>query len=236
MPGRPRFSFRSPLTYILLILLRSRPLPTHIIAYTLQERGNYVASYLSYLKKRGLVWQDNYSYWHISDLGLQLLFLYENTISNIKEIEETLEKYRTFITAKIIKKNARIMQEKFVKMQEKAKFSNTSNITNYSFTERTSFEKFLEKVEKRMGRDLSETEHAIVKYLWDYSLVTGRKYWWPPSRHLDLATALAEELRISSISSISEALRLLESKGIIYITYDKRKGIPKIRIDRSLEA
>lgn len=83
--GRPKYSFRSPLTLTLLLLLRRHPLPTRIIAYALRKRGKYVSAYLSRLKKHGLVYQDGFGFWHLSDLGVQLLFYLENALSIVEK-------------------------------------------------------------------------------------------------------------------------------------------------------
>ena len=221
---RPRFSFRSPLTYILLILLRSKPLPTHILAYTLQERSNYVSAYLCRLRDHGLIRRDEYGYWFITDLGVQYLVALERALSNIEELVKRLNNDLTIKLATIINRNA-------TKTQQKCNKNSSANLLNNSLT---SFEKIVQEAEKRLGRGLSEVEYAILKYLWEFEKVTGRKYWWPPERNVSLAEALAEELRISSINAVSAALRELESKGIIYLTYDRRKNVPKVRIDKSM--
>ena len=223
---RPRFSFRSPLTYILLILLRSKPLPSHILAVTLDMPSNYVSSYLCYLRKIGLVERDQFNFWYLSDLGHQFIFSLENSLENVEEKFERLENYRIFKLAKIIKKNAR-------KTQKKCKRNSPANILNNILNSKK-FEKIVLESEKRLGRGLTEVEYAILKYLWEFEQITGRKYWWPPERNVSLAEALAEELRISSINAVSAALRELESKGIIYLTYDRRKNVPKVRIDKSM--
>ena len=80
---------------------------------------------------------------------------------------------------------------------------------------------------------------VVVEFLVDFRLRTGRRYWWPPQG--DLATALWEEISSSSkwqgvtITDISNCLRELEAAGIIYITMDKRRGVPKIRINRTFD-
>ncbi|OYT57452.1 MAG: hypothetical protein B6U76_00990 [Desulfurococcales archaeon ex4484_217_2] len=224
---RPKFTFRSPVTILLLILLRNRPLPTHIISVTLRERSNYVSAYLCRLRDHGLIKRDKYGYWSITDLGIQYLAALERAISNIEELVEKLNNDLTIKLATIINRNA-------TKMQQKATKNNKNSRFNRLESDLTSFEKIVEEAERRLGRGLSEVEYAILKYLYEFERITGRKYWWPPERNVSLAESLAEELRISSINTVSTALRELEAKGILYMTFDKRKNVPKVRIDKSI--
>ena len=229
-PGRPKYSLRSPLTLTLLILLRSQSLPTHILAYSLNLPSNYVSRYLTHLKKLGLVYRDNFGLWSITDLGLSYLDSLEKALSAIDYIKDLVKQ---LANSRIIKMTTKI-QENTTKIQGKTTKIRLSNSIIDLFNNKASLESFIEKVEERMERPLTEIEFKLVSFLWSFTVVTGRKYWWPPQPG-SLVEALAEELRISSsIDALETALRELESKGIIYITYDKRRGVPKIRLDRSL--
>ena len=82
----------------------------------------------------------------------------------------------------------------------------------------------------------------------DFERKTGRKYWWPPEP-VPLDLALSEELerwmrgrprssssnsRGASPSEIRDALRELEARGVIYITFDRRRGVQKLRLSRAI--
>jgi len=230
-PGRPRYSFRSPLTLTLLILLRSQSLPTHILAYSLNLPSKYISWYLSRLKKLGLVYRDNFGLWSITDLGLSYLDSLERSLSMIDYLKDRVKQ---ITSSQIIKLTTKIGKNT-TKIGRKTKEIHSSNLLTKLFNNSASLESFIEKVEERMDRPLTEVEFRLVSFLWSFTVVTGRKYWWPP-QPVSLVEALAEELRISSsIDALEMALRELESKGIIYITYDKRRGVPKIRLDRSLD-
>ena len=112
-PGRPKYSLRSPLTLTLLILLRSQSLPTHILAYSLGLESRYISSYLSYLKKLGFVYRDNFGLWSITDLGLSYLDSLEKALSAIdyiKDLAKQLANSRIIKMTKIIKRNTRKME------------------------------------------------------------------------------------------------------------------------------
>ena len=229
-PGRPKYSLRSPLVVTLLILLRSQSLPTHILAYSLELESRYISAYLSRLKKHGLVDRDEFGIWSITDLGLAYLDSLEKALSAINYIKDLVKQ---IANSQIIKLTTKINRNA-TKIGRKTKEIHSSNLLASLFNDSASLESFIEKVEERMERPLTEIEFKLVSFLWSFSVVTGRKYWWPP-QPVSLVEALAEELRISSsIDALETALRELESKGIIYITYDKRRGVPKIRLDRSL--
>ena len=79
--------------------------------------------------------------------------------------------------------------------------------------------------------DLSGCEDVVV-FLVEFRLRTGRKYWWPArGSHVE---ELAERLGVSS-SVIGECLRRLESQGVIFMVYDGRRGVVKIRLGRQLD-
>ena len=224
---RPKFTFRSPVTILLLILLRSRPLPTHILAFTLGVPSKYASRYLVRLKKLGLITQDGYGFWSITDLGLQYIVALERAISNIQEEIKKLKESQIY-------KMTTIMYFQTTKIHSQTTLTNKAKLLSNVLNEQISFERIVQEAERRLGRGLSEVEYAILKYLYEFERITGRKYWWPPERNVSLAESLAEELRISSINTVSSALRELEAKGILYMTFDKRKNVPKVRIDKSI--
>lgn len=238
-PGRSKFTFSSRLTLVLLLLLRRRSLPTHMLTEYLGLESKYVSSYLCYLRKLGFVRRDGFGFWLITDLGLSYLENVEKALSGnnncVRDLAKQLANFRINKKTKINKRKQKKTRKNKKKQKKTKEIQNSNRIIDF-LNGKTSFEKFLEKVEKRMNRPLTEVEFRLISFLWRFQETTGRKYWWPPGR-TDLASALAEELRISSsnIGGLEEALRELESKGIIYITYDKRRGVAKIRIDRSLE-
>lgn len=71
MPRRVRIP-RSPLALLLLLLLYETPAPTFILASVLGVPSRTVSKYLSRLRQRGLVRQDEYGLWQLTEKGLRM--------------------------------------------------------------------------------------------------------------------------------------------------------------------
>ncbi|MEM4115486.1 MAG: replication initiator protein WhiP, partial [Saccharolobus sp.] len=78
---------RSKLVEAIILLLHARPLRTVEISANLGYETKYISSYLSYWRKKGLVYQDG-GRWHLSrkgeDLAKELLEAYNS--SKFKEM------------------------------------------------------------------------------------------------------------------------------------------------------
>ena len=216
---RPPLSLRSRLSLLLLLLLREAPAPSHYIAYYLEESPRKISRYLSHLRRLGLVERDEYGIWYTTQKGRELVERYMESLNELTATVSRLSEHIRVTTK--IQGNTR----KYEEIQ-----GNTS-----LFSQRT----VLEKAEQLLGRRLTPLEEALINYLYDFAAKTGRKYWWPPEP-APLGHALLEELRRSSGSidsspgDVEAALRSLEARGVVYITYDRRRGVAKIRLSKQV--
>ncbi|MCE4625831.1 MAG: hypothetical protein F7C35_08245 [Desulfurococcales archaeon] len=200
------------LTMLLLLILREAPAPTVFLAFHLGVDTRKLSTYLSRLRSRGLVDYDEYGIWYLTEEGRKFIAsIYESSFK-LKNIMNYIAE--TNMTT-LIHRNATEMQ-------------------HLSYTNAT----LIHKAEQLLGRPLDDVEKAILEYLDDFTRKTQRKYWWPPEP-VPLHLALQDELErrgISSIDSeeIERALRELEAAGVLYLTFDKRRGVAKVRISRAL--
>lgn len=67
--ARPPLSLRSPLSILLLLVLRETSAPSHVIAYHLGIDTRTVSNTLSRLKRMGLVDRDWMGFWHLTSRG-----------------------------------------------------------------------------------------------------------------------------------------------------------------------
>ena len=233
---RPKFSYRSKLTNILLILLYDTLAPTWFLANITGEPSKKVSRYLTYLKKSGLVKYVN-GFWTLTEKGkehvenLNSIYKYFALFFNNNDLNNYFKnkRYDDNLTTKILKNTTKISNNttKTMIIQLKDKLETTKTL-----------DQILLKAKEFLGRELNNVEKAILEFLFSFSISRDRKYWWPEDG-LNLPEALAFKLSkilgisISSID-IGKALRELEAAGIIFITYDERRKVPKIRISKSL--
>jgi DNA-binding transcriptional ArsR family regulator len=217
---RPKLSLRSQLSILLLLILRESPAPSHYIAYHLGEDPRKVSTYLSRLRRNGLVTRDKYGLWYLTDMGRKYVLRLEDSFINSKEaVRRALSAFSNLLER----------QHKSTEIQQKS--TETLHLST--------LETIKKKVERLLGRKMNTIEASLVTYLYNFSRKTGRKYWWPPEP-MPLDLALSEELRRSSgidvgPGEVSRVLRELEARGIIYITHDRRRGVAKLRLSRALE-
>lgn len=224
MPRPPR-TVRSPLSILLLLLLRETPAPSHYIAFHLGEDPRKVSTYLGRLRRYGFVRRDEYGLWYLTDEGRDFVEKLEESLFNVKIAANRVVQLFS---------NLLELQQKSTEINRNPQKSTQSQHLSAHLT-------VLERAERLLGRRLKPVERALITYLYEFTRKTGRKYWWPPEP-VPLDLALAEELARSSGSSIDvspsevrRALRELESRGILYITHDRRRGVAKVRLSRSLD-
>ena len=212
-------SLRSQLSILLLLILRESPAPSHYIAYHLGEDPRKVSTYLSRLRRHGLVARDEYGLWYLTDMGRMY----------VSKLEETLVNSRAAVNKALSAlSNLLERQHKSAEIQQKSMQSRHLS----------ALETVKKRVEELLGREMTAIEEALIEYLYDFSRKTGRKYWWPPEP-IPLDLALSEELRRSSgidagPSEVREALRELEARGVLYMTVDRRRQVAKVRISRQI--
>jgi len=236
MPRRKN-SFSSNLTLSILLLLHDSQLTTYMLSKILSLPSNYVSSYLSILRKKKLISNDEEGYWCLTEKGLKIIekiILIDNLKQLIKQNYKQEITSQSLFNQKIKLKAKETQRKHKINTKEKPKKYKTNtkeiiiinNINEYDV---------LAKIQERLGRKLTKVEEEIIHFIISYTSETGRKYWWPSTSGVSLAEALWENMSNSiSINEISQALRELEAKAIIYITFDKRRNVPKIRLDRSL--
>ena len=211
---RPPLSLRSRLSLLLLLILREAPAPSHYLAYHLGEEPRKISRYLTHLRRLGLVERDEYGIWYVTEKGRELIERYMRSLDALSRIVEQVR------LATKIRGNTR---------ESKAIQGNPSLST---------LQTVFERAERLLGRPLTRLERLLIGYLLDFTERTGRKYWWPPEP-VPLPLALAEELeRVSgnrvSPADVEQALRELEARGVVFVAFDRRRGVAKVRLSRSL--
>ena len=234
---RPRNSFRSDLTYILLLILRNSLAPTKFISLVTGESSRKVSRYLTYLKRRGLVdYQDGF--WLLTRKGEALVDKLFKSYSNIYHLALLINQLKNNInedkmTTKILKNTTLNYKNTTETLIFSSRFSSKTTKTPDEVLARAD-----RLARKYLGRSLNNIEKMIIRFLAEYFIDTEKKYWLPEDSR-SLAEGLAEAVSRftgSSISSIdvSYALMALDSAGIIYMRKDSTIKKPKIRISRKI--
>jgi len=234
--SRPKNSFSSDLTYTILLILRHSLVPTRYISFLTGEPSKKISTYLSILKRKGLVKYEN-GFWTLTSQGEKIADKLESLFKFYPDIlhRENLNNYLKNV-------NNENKETKFIKinLNYSKKFQRNLNLSKETSKQsKITLDQLLEEANrlarKYLGRELDGVEKSIVEFLYEFYRDTGRKYWWPEDS-LDLDIALAEALSRKGISisstDIVESLRALRAAGIVY-TY-KRQGKIKLRINRAL--
>ncbi len=101
---------RSKLVEAILLLLYARPLRTAEIATNLGYETKYISSYLSYWKKKGLVYQEG-GRWHLSRRG-------ENIARDIIESQNNSKFKEYLLLAKQVLEGEKVYQTKTTKLRK----------------------------------------------------------------------------------------------------------------------
>ena len=191
--GMRERAITSPRTALILLLLRaygalSAPqLAEHLGIPTRQVHG-----YLAYLRRRGLVQSNSYTF-SLTSYGQAYVNKYYNHLQYVVR-----ERYGL-------------------------------NLAKLGSSKLNLAKRALAYIEGNY--DVTGCE-SIVRFLVEFRVKTGRKYWWAgEGSHIE---ELAERLGVSS-SEIGRCLRKLEAGGVLYLTLDKRRGVVKIRLGRQLD-
>ncbi len=230
--GRREYSFSSELTIKILLILRHSLAPTKYISLLTGEPTKKISKYLSTLKRKGLVSYIE-GFWTLTPNG-------ERIAKNLENI------FKPFYQDHLIKFLNNYLKSEVDKDRKTTKIQIYSNLfkdihrNSNLFTKihnSIHFNNIVERAMEFLGRELTDTERAVLEFLYSFSISRRRRYWWP-SDSLGFFESLAEEVSrfvSSSISSIDvqEAVRALEAAGVLYITRDRRVGW-KIRISKAL--
>ncbi len=182
----------SPRTALILLLLSTHELSAPQLSEYLGIPARRVHGYLAYLRRRGLVKSNSYTF-SLTEIGQAYVKKYYNHLQYI---------VRTRYGLNLAKLGSR-------------RLNLAKRIVHYV----------------EANYDVAGCEE-LVRFLVEFRLKTGRKYWWAgEGSHIE---ELADRLGISS-NDVGLCLRKLEAEGVLYLTLDKRRGVVKIRLGRQLD-
>ncbi|WP_338601495.1 replication initiator protein WhiP [Sulfolobus tengchongensis] len=216
-----RDSPRSKLVEAILLLLYARPLRTSEIATNLGYETKYISSYLSYWRKKGLVYQDG-GRWHLSrkgeDIAREIIEAYNNSkfkeyLVLAKQILDN-ENVQQTMKNKTKKKDDKNGQEVLWFIEEK-----TSNMSKKS--QNTNFMDCIKDLLKKLDED----EKEILQYL-----LNKYREWGTTYIYLD---QLQEELKADS-GWLFKVLKDLQIKRLVYVYQDPKMGV-RIGLSKSLK-
>ena len=201
---------RSKLMDAILVLLLARPLRTSEIAVNLGLQTKYVSSYLSYWRKKGLVYQEA-GRWYLSRQGEDLAKEILEGKNNSKFVE-----YLTF-AKQILNENVKqTMNNKETTKQNKEGKEFLSFIGDLTST----------KSKKQQKSDLTECLLPILEKLDDEEkdllsfLLSKYKQWGSTYVYLD---QIQEEFG-AEFDWLIKVLRKLQTKRIVYLYHDPKLG------------
>lgn len=201
---------RSKLVEAIIVLLHARPLRTSEISSNLGYQTKYISSYLSYWKKKGLVYQDG-GRWYLTPQGENLAKAIIDSYSNsrFKEMlviaKQMLEQVKEPINNKSEQK-----EEKKEKAVLSFIDSKTSNMVKKQQNKDPSV------CIKEILAKLDDDEKDILLYL-----VNKYKQWGSTYVYID---QIQEEYK-ADIGWLFKVLRQLQTKRILYLYQDPKLGL-----------
>ena len=220
MPGRPR----SRVVEAIAVLLLARPMRAAEIAQALGLPVNYVTSYLSYWKVRGLFTYEN-GFWRLTEEGVE----YAKTILE-REVGERVTQFVTL--ARSILAGGKVRET--VNGETGVTAPPGSSGSQWFTATRTS-----ESGGKPLGADvalcgealveeldLNSEEKEVLEHLLIHYARWGMTYTYIDNLEEQLGADRAWLLRV---------LRSLQSKGLIYIYTDRRLGV-RIGLSKRVKA
>jgi Mn-dependent DtxR family transcriptional regulator len=202
---------RSRLMEAILVLLLARPLRTSEIASNLGLQTKYVSSYLSYWRKKGLVYQEG-GRWHLSSAGEDLAKEIIES-KNDKRFYEYLGIAREIFNEKV-KETINNKERKKENNEEKEFLSFIGGQTNK--VENKQQKSSLEDCLSELLSKLSDEERDILELL-----LQKYKQWGTTYIYVD---QLQEEYN-ADIGWLFKVLRSLQTKRIIYLYHDPKLGL-----------
>jgi len=200
---------RSKLVEAVIVLLHARPLRTSEIASNLGYETKYISSYLSYWKRKGLVYQEG-GRWYLSPDGENLAKSIIDSYSN--------SRFREML----------VIAKQVLEPVNQSINNNNSQKDTKNGKEVLSFidSKTSNKINKRQDRDITVCISEILEKL-DADerdilifLVNRYKQWQSTYIYID---QLQEEYKADS-TWLFKVLRNLQTKRIIYLYNDPRLG------------
>ncbi|NON61499.1 replication initiator protein WhiP [Acidianus sp. DSM 29099] len=210
---------RSKLMEAIIVLLNARPLRTSEIAINLGYQTKYVSSYLSYWKKKGLVYQDG-GRWYLTPQGENLAkaLIDSYTNSRFKEMLVIAKQMIEQVKQPINNKNQQKEERENMKVLSFID-SKTSKLSKKQ--QKSDPEECLKDVLAKLDKDEKELLLFIVKRY---------KQWGSTYVYAD---QLQEEYNADT-GWLFKVLRQLQTKRIIYLYQDPKLGL-RIGFSRSIK-
>ncbi|MCH4815010.1 MAG: replication initiator protein WhiP [Saccharolobus sp.] len=218
-PGKE--SPRSKLVEAILLLLYARPLRTAEIATNLGYETKYISSYLSYWKKKGLVYQEG-GRWHLSRRG-------ENIARDIIESQNNSKFKEYLLLAKQVLEGEKVYQTKNNKV-EKRDDKKAQEVLWFIDGKTSNENKKQQKTNptdciKEILDKLDDDEKEILSYL-----LNKYKEWGTTYIYLD---QLQEEMKADT-SWLFRVLKNLQIKRLLYVYQDPKMGV-RIGLSKTLK-
>lgn len=212
---------RSKLVEAILVLLYARPLRTSEIAANLGYETKYISSYLSYWKKKGLVYQEG-GRWHLSRKGEELAKELMESYTNSK-FKEMLLLAKQILDSKQVKQsiNNKTKEKQDKNKQELLLFIDDQTSKMENKQQKSNITDCIKEILKKLDQD----EKEIIKYLLDKYMEWGTTY-----IYLD---QLQEELKADT-NWIFKVLKSLQTKRLLYIYQDPKMGV-RIGLSQTLK-
>jgi len=204
---------RSRLVDAIFVLLLSRPMRASEIAGVLGYEAKYISSYLSYWKSRGFV-EYEAGLWYLTPRGED----YAREIVS-RETDEAFDRFVALAkkiaseSLKPARKDKRGVSAPRSETGFLSFIAGQKNLINNKIQDRSSKAACVTSILKNMlGEEEMEVAGALLRHY---------TRWGTTYTYVD---QLAEEMK-ADISWIMRVLRVLQSKGIIYIYTDPRLGL-----------
>ncbi|QXJ36087.1 replication initiator protein WhiP [Saccharolobus shibatae] len=212
---------RSKLVEAILLLLYARPLRTAEIATNLGYETKYISSYLSYWKKKGLVYQEG-GRWHLSRRG-------ENIARDIIESQNNSKFKEYLLLAKQVLEGEKVYQTKNNKV-EKRDDKKAQEVLWFIDRKTSNENKKQQKTNptdciKEILDKLDDDEKEILRYL-----LNKYKEWGTTYIYLD---QLQEEMKADT-SWLFRVLKNLQIKRLLYVYQDPKMGV-RIGLSKTLK-
>ncbi|BDC19891.1 replication initiator protein WhiP [Acidianus sp. HS-5] len=201
---------RSKLVEAIIILLHARPLRTSEIASNLGYQTKYISSYLSYWKKKGLVYQDG-GRWYLTPQGENLAKAIVDSFSNSK-FKEMLVIAKQMLDQ--VKEPINNKSEQKEEKQEKAFLSFIDSKTSNTVKKQQNNDPTV--CIKEILEKLDDDERDILLYL-----INKYKQWGSTYVYID---QIQEEYK-ADMGWLFKVLRQLQTKRIVYLYQDPKLGL-----------
>nr|WP_205760710.1 replication initiator protein WhiP [Acidianus sulfidivorans] len=201
---------RSKLMEAIIVLLNARPLRTSEIASNLGYQTKYISSYLSYWKKKNLVYQDG-GRWYLTPEGENLAKAIIDSYSNSR-FKEMLVIAKQMIDQVKETKNNKTEQNKKEEEKEVLSFIDSKTNSKIKKQQNTNPEDCVKEILEKLDDD----ERDILLFIID-----KYKQWGSTYIYID---QLQEEYK-ADMGWLFKVLRQLQTKRILYLYQDPKLGL-----------